>query len=46
MHYYSISGQRDRALRQYRRCETVLRRALGVAPDPQTTTLYHRLLQS
>lgn len=46
MGFYSLSGQRDRALRQYRRCETVLRRAVGVAPDPETTALYRRLLQT
>jgi DNA-binding SARP family transcriptional activator len=44
MTYYSASGQRDHALRQYRRCETVLRRAIGVAPDPETTALYRRIL--
>ena len=46
MAYYSTSGQRDRALRQYRRCETVLRRALGVAPDTETTALYRQMLHA
>jgi DNA-binding SARP family transcriptional activator len=46
MTYYHASGQRDRALRQYRRCETVLRRTIGVAPDPETTALYRQMLQT
>jgi ATP/maltotriose-dependent transcriptional regulator MalT/DNA-binding SARP family transcriptional activator len=46
MTYYSSSGQRDHALRQYRRCETVLRRAIGVAPDPETAALYRRILHA
>lgn len=46
MRYYLALGWRDHALRQYRRCETVLRRELGLSPDAETTRLYQTLLLS
>ena len=41
---YLVNGQRTEALRQYRRCEELLRAELGVAPADATVTLY-RLAQ-
>lgn len=44
MRYYDALGRRDHALRQYRRCQTELRRELEVDPDEETTALYRRIL--
>ncbi|MGI8825453.1 MAG: BTAD domain-containing putative transcriptional regulator [Chloroflexota bacterium] len=44
MRYYLAAGTRDRALRQYRRCEATLRSELDVDPDPETTVLYQSIL--
>jgi DNA-binding SARP family transcriptional activator len=37
-------GRRDDVIRQYRRCVETLDRELGVAPLPETTSLYERCL--
>ena len=37
------SGQRTRALEQYETCRHILAEELGVAPSPQTVTLYERI---
>jgi len=40
MRMYAERGMRAAALAQYRECESVLRRELGVAPDEETVGLY------
>ncbi len=37
-------GTPDQAVRQFRICEDVLRRELGMAPQPETVSLYHNIL--
>jgi len=44
MSCYAQAGERAQALRQYHACRTVLRREQGVAPGPETTDLYRRIL--
>ena len=44
MRCYAGMGQRGRALRQYRLCETALRGEYGMVPSPETQALYERLL--
>ena len=44
MRVYALSGQRSQAIVQYQRCADILERELGLHPSPQTTTLYHRIL--
>src|SRR5207237_2036151 len=46
MRLYEQHGRRGAALRQYQACVTVLRKELGIEPEPGTRALYHRLLQS
>jgi DNA-binding SARP family transcriptional activator len=46
MGYYAAAGWRDRAVQQYRRCGLALLQQLGIAPAPETTELYHRILHS
>lgn len=41
---YLASGQQAAALRQYRACESVLRRELGIAPMPETQSLLPKIL--
>jgi DNA-binding SARP family transcriptional activator len=45
MRCYARMGQRGRALRQYRLCETALRGEYGTVPSPETQALYERLLR-
>jgi DNA-binding SARP family transcriptional activator/pimeloyl-ACP methyl ester carboxylesterase len=45
MRLYVDAGQTALALRQYQRCETVLRKDLDVEPDQQTRALYQDLLR-
>ncbi len=45
MKLYAINGQRNAALRQYRECNEMLRRELGVAPDSETKSFYEKLLR-
>ena len=45
MRCYSRMGQRNRALREFRACEEVLRRELGVSPMQETRLLYERILR-
>ena len=45
MRCYAGMGQRGRALRQYRLCEKSLWGEYGMAPSPETQTLYERLLR-
>jgi DNA-binding SARP family transcriptional activator len=40
MELYDRLGRRTAALRQYERCAELLRRELGVAPEPETRRLY------
>ena len=43
MRSYADSGQRNAALRQYKRCEQILEEQLGVAPQAETRALYDRI---
>ncbi len=43
---YAQDGQRAAALRQYQECVRQLERELGVAPLPETTALYHAILEN
>jgi DNA-binding SARP family transcriptional activator len=43
---YAAQGRRSEALQQYQRCERLLREELGVAPLPETTHLFQKLLTS
>lgn len=43
MRLYCLSGDRTRAIRQYRRCESALRDDLGVEPSSRTKSLYHQI---
>jgi DNA-binding SARP family transcriptional activator/pimeloyl-ACP methyl ester carboxylesterase len=45
MRLYFEQGQTALALRQYKRCEAILRKELNVEPDQQTTALYRELLR-
>jgi DNA-binding SARP family transcriptional activator len=40
----AVAGRRDDAVRQYRRCELLLRAELGVQPSPETTALLRTIL--
>jgi DNA-binding SARP family transcriptional activator len=40
MRTYADAGRRSDAIAQYRRCQEVLRRELGVEPSEETTRLY------
>ncbi|MCB2102365.1 MAG: hypothetical protein KDE22_15920, partial [Rhodobacterales bacterium] len=44
MRLHARQGRRTDALKQYRRLETVLRRELAVAPEPETQQLYADIL--
>jgi LuxR family maltose regulon positive regulatory protein len=44
MSCYVKLGQRGRALRQYRLCEWILSQEYGMAPSPETSSLYRSLL--
>jgi DNA-binding SARP family transcriptional activator/pimeloyl-ACP methyl ester carboxylesterase len=39
-------GQTALAIRQYKRCETVLRKELGIEPDAETKALYQDILRN
>lgn len=41
---YAEQGRRSDALRQFHRCETMLRNELGIAPMPETLTIYQSIL--
>ncbi|HEY0071908.1 MAG TPA: bacterial transcriptional activator domain-containing protein, partial [Chloroflexia bacterium] len=43
---YAHQGDRTLALRAYQRCRATMSAELGMEPDPATTTLYNRILQS
>ena len=43
MRYHCLAGEYSQALNDYARCVQVLKEYLGVAPDPQTQELYHRI---
>ncbi|MBR0880238.1 DNA-binding SARP family transcriptional activator/pimeloyl-ACP methyl ester carboxylesterase [Bradyrhizobium japonicum] len=45
MRLYSEQGQTALALRQYKRCEAILRKELNVEPDQETRALYQQLLR-
>ncbi|PHN04136.1 AfsR/SARP family transcriptional regulator [Flavilitoribacter nigricans] len=38
---YAKEGQRDLAIRQYRKCQSLLLQEFGLEPSSQTQTLYH-----
>ena len=43
MQIYLQAGQHNAALRQYQICEKILRRELGVDPQPETRSLYKQM---
>ena len=43
MHLYIQAGQHSAALKQYQACEQILRRELGVDPQPETRELYKKI---
>jgi predicted ATPase/DNA-binding SARP family transcriptional activator len=43
MQIYVQAGQHNAALKQYQTCEKLLRRELGVDPQPETHTLYRQI---
>lgn len=43
MHLYHLNGDRTTALRQFKRCVTMLEQALGAGPDELTTALYEEI---
>ena len=43
---YGSQGRRLEAFQQYQRCEHLLREELGVAPFPETTRIFQKLLTS
>jgi DNA-binding SARP family transcriptional activator len=45
MRLLALKGDRAGALRVYHACAGVLERELGIAPSPQTTAVYQRLLR-
>jgi DNA-binding SARP family transcriptional activator len=45
MRLHAARGQRGLALRQYQVCIDVLKRELGIAPDPETVALYGAIRQ-
>jgi DNA-binding SARP family transcriptional activator len=45
MRLYGQFGRRDAALRQYQECVEVLRRELGVEPEPETKAVYQEILR-
>ena len=45
MRLYAALGRRGAALRQYQHCVAVLRRELGVEPEPETKELYQQVLR-
>jgi DNA-binding SARP family transcriptional activator len=45
MRLYVAQGQRGAALREYQSCVGILRRELGVEPEPATKRLYQEILQ-
>ena len=46
MGLYAGQGRRAAALKQYQSCVDLLRRELGVEPEPETRSLYQAILQS
>jgi DNA-binding SARP family transcriptional activator len=44
MRLYARMGTPDQAVRQFHRCEDVLRRELDLAPRPETVSLYNEIL--
>jgi DNA-binding SARP family transcriptional activator len=40
----AATGRRDEVVRQYRRCELLLRDELGVTPSRETTALLNAIL--
>ena len=44
MRLYAAMGTPDQAVRQFRRCEEVLRRELDLAPQRETVTLYREIV--
>jgi len=43
---YAHSGNRAKAVAQYRQCEHILDKELGVAPMPETQELHLQLMRS
>src|SRR5690349_10941221 len=43
MHVYIQAGQHSAALKQYQACEQILRKELGIDPQPETRELYKKI---
>jgi predicted ATPase len=43
MHVYIQAGQHSAALKQYQACEQILRKELGIDPQPETRDLYKKI---
>ncbi len=43
MSCYYLTGQRDNALRQYRKCSTILKQELDVGPSAETVELFKKI---
>jgi DNA-binding SARP family transcriptional activator len=46
MRAYAAEGRRSEAVRQYQRCERILREDLSVAPAPETAALLQSILNA
>jgi len=46
MRLYAALGDRPAALAQYQTCKSILKRELGIAPMPETETLYLKIRQT
>jgi len=44
MRIYALAGRRDDAIRQYQRCQQILRDELSLEPMSETVTLYHAIM--
>src|SRR4030095_5362724 len=45
MDVYIRAGQHSAALKQYQTCEQILRKELGLDPQPETRALYKKILK-
>ena len=45
MRIYALAGRRDDAMRQYQRCQQILRDELNLEPMPETVALYQTIIR-
>jgi predicted ATPase/DNA-binding SARP family transcriptional activator len=41
---YALSGNREGAITQYKKCQQLLNREMGIEPEPETIELYNQIL--